>query len=45
MVLYQTRTHSYIIIGAMSVVTTRLSVAVDVDALKIIMNFIIIIIC
>jgi hypothetical protein len=42
MVLYQTRTHFCISIGARSVVTTRLLFAVGVDALKIIMNFIIV---
>jgi hypothetical protein len=43
-VFTQIRTHSYTIIGAMSVVTTRISFAVGVDAFKIIMNFIIIMI-
>jgi hypothetical protein len=41
-VFNQIRTHYYIIIGARSVVTTRLWFAVGVDTLKIIMNFIII---
>jgi hypothetical protein len=37
------RTHSNANIGARSVITTRLSFVIGVDALKIIMNFIIII--
>jgi hypothetical protein len=41
-VFTQIRTHSYIRISARSVVTTRLSLDVGIDALTTIMNFIII---